>query len=183
MTVMVPSDENECRQLLYTAFTLPGPAAVRYPRGTGPGVSIERDMRALPVGKAELCRTCGAGVPIGKRIALLAFGSMVRPALQAAETMDATVANMRFVKPLDADLVRTLAGTHDLLVSIEENVVMGGAGSAVLECLQASGITARVLQIGLPDEFVEHGDPAGLLAECRLNAEGIGAQVQAFLAG
>jgi 1-deoxy-D-xylulose-5-phosphate synthase len=183
MTVMVPSDENECRQLLYTAFTLPGPAAVRYPRGTGPGVSIERDMRALPIGKAELCRTCGAGVPIGKRIALLAFGSMVRPALQAAETMDATVANMRFVKPLDADLVRTLAGTHDLLVSIEENVVMGGAGSAVLECLQASGITARVLQIGLPDEFVEHGDPAGLLAECRLNAEGIGAQVQAFLAG
>jgi 1-deoxy-D-xylulose-5-phosphate synthase len=108
---------------------------------------------------------------------------MVRPALQAAETMDATVVNMRFVKPLDADLVRSLAGTHDLLVTIEENVVMGGAGSAVLECLQASGITARVLQIGLPDEFVEHGDPAGLLAECRLNAEGIGAQVQAFLAG
>jgi len=183
MTVMVPADENECRQLLYTAFTLPGPAAVRYPRGTGPGTSIELEMRALPLGKAELRRTCGAGVPTGKRIALLAFGSMVRPALQAAETLDATVANMRFVKPLDADLVRSLAGTHDLLVSIEENVVMGGAGSAVLECLQASGITARVLQIGLPDEFVEHGDPAGLLAECRLNAEGIGAQVQAFLAG
>jgi 1-deoxy-D-xylulose-5-phosphate synthase len=140
-------------------------------------------MHALPVGKAELRRTCGAGVPAGKRIALLAFGSMLRPALETAETLDATVVNMRFVKPLDADLVRSLAGSHDLLVSIEENVVMGGAGSAVLECLTASGIAARVLQLGLPDQFVEHGDPAGLLAECRLNAAGITMQVQAFLAG
>jgi 1-deoxy-D-xylulose-5-phosphate synthase len=183
MVVMVPADENECRQLLYTGFTTAAPVAVRYPRGTGPGVSIEQEMRALPLGKAELRRSCGAGVAQGKRIALLAFGAMLRPALQAAEGLDATVVNMRFVKPLDCELVVSLAATHDLLVSVEENVVMGGAGSAVLECLQAAGIAARVLQLGLPDEFVEHGDPAGLLAEWRLNAEGISAQIEAFLAG
>jgi 1-deoxy-D-xylulose-5-phosphate synthase len=106
---------------------------------------------------------------------------MLRPALQAAETLDATVVNMRFVKPLDEELVCTLAGSHDLLVSVEDNVVMGGAGSAVVECLQARRLAARVLQLGLPDQFVEHGDPAVLLAECRLNADGIVAQVQAYL--
>ena len=182
MTVIAPADENECRQLLYTGFLSNGPVAVRYPRGSGPGVEIEQTMRALPLGKAELRRTCGAQVPAGKRIALLAFGSMLRPALQAAETLDATVVNMRFVKPLDTELVCTLAGSHDLLVSIEDNVVMGGAGSAVIECLQALRMPTRLLELGLPDQFVEHGDPAGLLAECRLNAEGIVEQVRAYLA-
>ena len=181
MTVVAPADEDECRQLLYTGFTSDGPVAVRYPRGTGPGVAIEQTMRALPIGKAQLRRSCGTQVPAGKRIALLAFGSMLRPALQAAETLDATVVNMRFVKPLDEELVCTLAGSHDLLVSVEDNVVMGGAGSAVVECLQARRLAARVLQLGLPDQFVEHGDPAVLLAECRLNADGIVAQVQAYL--
>ena len=181
MTVIAPADENECRQMLYTGFTLGRPVAVRYPRGSGPGVEIEQKMRALPLGKAELRRNCGMQVPAGRRVALLAFGSMLRPALQAAEALDATVVNMRFVKPLDAELVCTLAGSHDLLVSIEDNVVMGGAGSAVLECLQARRLPARLQQLGLPDQFVEHGDPAGLLAECRLNAEGIVAQVQAYL--
>jgi 1-deoxy-D-xylulose-5-phosphate synthase len=182
MTVIAPSDENECRQLLYTGFMHDGPVAVRYPRGSGPGVTIEKAMGVLPLGKGEVRRNCGSGTLEGRRIALLAFGSMLYPALQAAETLDATVANMRFVKPLDADLVRSLAGSHDLIVCIEENVLMGGAGSAVLECLQASRLVARVLRLGLPDQFVEHGDPVGLLAECRLNAEGIVEQVQAFLA-
>jgi 1-deoxy-D-xylulose-5-phosphate synthase len=183
LTVMAPADENECRQLLYTGFCMSSPAAVRYPRGTGPGTAIERTMQALPIGKGEIRRQCGEHAQRGKRIAILAFGSMLRPALQAAQALDATVANMRFVKPLDAELVRSLAAGHDFLVTVEENVVMGGAGSAVLECLQANGIAARVLQIGLPDVFVEHGDPAGLAAEWRLNAEGIAAQIQAFLAG
>ena len=181
LAVIAPADENECRQLLYTGFMASGPVAVRYPRGSGPGVAIEQAMRALPFGKGELRRDHGAQVPAGKRIALLAFGSMMRPALQAADTLDATVVNMRFVKPLDAELVCRMAGSHDLLVSIEDNVVMGGAGSAVAECLQAHRLPSRLLQLGLPDQFVEHGDPAVLLAQCRLNAEGIIAQVQAYL--
>jgi 1-deoxy-D-xylulose-5-phosphate synthase len=182
MIVMTPSDENECRRMLYTGVTLNAPVAVRYPRGTGPGVALDETMKALALGKGELRRACGSTVATGRRVALLAFGSMLRPALQAAETMDAAVANMRFVKPLDDDLVRDLAASHDLLVTIEENVVMGGAGSAVLECLQSSRIPIPVLQLGLPDQFIEHGDPAGLLAECGLNAEGIAARVQAALA-
>ena len=181
MTVIAPADENECRQCLYTGFMASGPVAVRYPRGSGPGVVIEQAMHALPFGKAELRRNHGPQVAAGKRIALLAFGSMLRPALQAAEALDATVVNMRFVKPLDAELVCSMAGSHDLLVSIEDNVVMGGAGSAIAECLQANRLPARLLQLGLPDQFVEHGDPAGLLAEWRLNAEGVIAQVQAYL--
>ncbi len=183
MMVMTPADENELRQMLYTGFTLDAPVAVRYPRGTGPGVPVETAMTALPVGKAELRRRCGVGVATGRRIALLAFGSMLRPCEQAAEALDATVANMRFVKPLDAELVRELAASHDLLVTVEENVVMGGAGSAVIECLQASRLAVPVLQLGLPDAFVEHGDPAGLLAECGLTSGGIVARVQELLAG
>jgi 1-deoxy-D-xylulose-5-phosphate synthase len=127
-------------------------------------------------------RQCGAAVKTGRRVALLAFGAMLKPCLEAAETLDASVANMRFVKPLDADLVRELAASHDLLVCVEENVVMGGAGTAVLEALHASRLSAPVLQLGLPDEFVEHGDPALLLAECGLNAEGILERVQGWLA-
>jgi 1-deoxy-D-xylulose-5-phosphate synthase len=183
MVVMVPADENECRQMLYTGFELGAPVAVRYPRGSGPGVAAETEMRAIPVGRAEMRRRCGAGVPTGRRIALLAFGAMLRPALQVADELDATVVNMRFVKPLDEAAVRDVAATHDLVVTIEENVIMGGAGSAVLECLQRSRIAVSVLQIGLPDQFVEHGDVAGLLAECGLDAAGIRRQIQAALAG
>jgi 1-deoxy-D-xylulose-5-phosphate synthase len=174
MTVMTPSDENECRQMLYTAFQMNTPAAVRYPRGAGPGAAVEKQLRALPVGRGEIRRS-------GKKVAILAFGAMVKPALEAAEQIDATVANMRFVKPLDDALVAELAANHDLLVTVEENVVMGGAGSAVLESLQRRRITAPVLQLGLPDRFVDHGDPALQLASCGLDKDGILASIRAKL--
>lgn len=171
LTILAPSDEDECRQMLFTAYTLDGPTAVRYPRGAGVGVPERRQMQALPVGRGEVRRH-------GRKTALLAFGSMLAPALAAGEELDATVVNMRFVKPLDDDLVREVAQSHDLLVTLEENVIQGGAGSAVLESLQKQGIVKRVLQLGLPDRFVEHGDPAGLLAELGLNAGGVVAAVQ-----
>jgi 1-deoxy-D-xylulose-5-phosphate synthase len=176
MVVMAPADENECRQMLFTGFSIDGPTAVRYPRGSGPGVDIQKEMRALPVGKGEVRRE-------GKKIAFLAFGAMVGPALAAAEELNATVANMRFVKPLDDELVFKLATTHDYLVTLEENVLMGGAGSAVLESLQAQQLNVPVLQLGLPDSFVEHGDPAVLLADCGLNKEGILRSVRSWLDG
>ena len=172
MTVMTPADENECRQMLYTAYTMNTPTAVRYPRGTGPGVAIEPTMTALPVGRGEVRRR-------GRGLALLAFGSMLAPCLQAGEALDATVVNMRFVKPLDLDLLREMAATHDRLVTVEENVVMGGAGSAVAEALAALGLSVSIQHLGLPDAFVEHGDPAGLLRECGLDSEGIVNQVRA----
>ena len=175
--VMAASDENECRQMLYTAFKLNGPAAVRYPRGTGPGVAIEQAMSELPIGRGELRRISGAAS--GHRIALLAFGSMVPAALAAAEQFDASVANMRFVKPLDDELVARLARTHDALVTVEENVIAGGAGSACLESLAVQGIEVPVLRLGLPDRFVDHGDPAALLKECGLDAAGIAAAIRA----
>lgn len=174
MTVMAASDENECRQMLYTAFKLDTPCAVRYPRGAGPGVEIRQEMQALPVGKGEMRRE-------GRKVALLAFGSMLKPALDAAEELNASVANMRFVKPLDEDLIFRLATTHDYLVTVEENAIMGGAGSAVLESLQAQGIGIPVLLLGLPDHFVEHGDPAVLLADCGLSKEGIARSVRNWL--
>ncbi|WP_174874461.1 1-deoxy-D-xylulose-5-phosphate synthase [Vogesella oryzae] len=177
MTVMAPSDENECRQMLYTAFTLDTPTAVRYPRGTGPGATVAQEMSAMPIGKGRIRRQ-GSG-----KVAILAFGSMVTPALAAAEQFDATVADMRFIKPLDAELVKQLAASHDLLVTVEENVIMGGAGSACLETLVAAGIAIEVLQLGLPDDYVEHGDPALLLAACGLDADGIGRSIGARLAG
>ena len=170
MVVMAPADENECRQMLHTAYTLNQPAAVRYPRGAGPGVAVERPLRALPLGHAELKRT-------GQRVALLAFGSMVAPALEAGIALDATVVNMRFVKPLDDALIVKLAQSHTLLVTLEENVIQGGAGSAVTEALNAAGVEARVLQLGLPDRYVDQGSPAELLAECGLDATGIRASV------
>jgi len=176
MVVMTPADENECRRMLDTALACGAPAAVRYPRGSGPGSAIEHDAQTLPLGRGEVRRQ-GRAQP-GRRIALLAFGSMLAPALAAAEAFDATVANMRFVKPLDADLVRELAHTHDALVTLEENVVMGGAGSAVLEALAADGGAVPVLQLGLPDAFVDHGDPALLMKECGLDAAGIGAAIR-----
>jgi 1-deoxy-D-xylulose-5-phosphate synthase len=179
MTVMTPSDENECRQMLFTAFRMDTPAAVRYPRGTGPGAEILREMSALPVGKAEIRRRRGSSTSGAKKVAVLAFGSMVQPALEAAEEFDATVANMRFVKPIDEALVLELAGSHDLLVTVEENVVMGGAGSAVLEVLERAGRCVPVLQLGLPDRFIDQGDPAIQLASVGLDKEGIIKSVRA----
>jgi 1-deoxy-D-xylulose-5-phosphate synthase len=166
MTVMAPADENECRQMLYTAFTLDGPSAVRYPRGAGVGAEMQQRMTALPVGRAELRRE-------GKRVAILAFGSMLKPALDAASELNATVVNMRFVKPLDVEMVFRLATSHELLVSVEENVISGGAGCAVLEALAADAMAVPVLALGLPDHFVEHGDHQQLLADCGLDAAGI----------
>ncbi len=166
MVIMTPSDENECRQMLYTGFKHNGPAAVRYPRGSGTGVTVQQKMQEIPLGKGEVRR-------LGSRVALLAFGSMLTPALQAAEKLDATVANMRFVKPLDTDLLQQLAGSHDLLVTVEENAVMGGAGSAVAEALSALELSVPLLQLGLPDTFIEHGTPEKLLADIGLDADGI----------
>jgi 1-deoxy-D-xylulose-5-phosphate synthase len=174
MTVMAPADENECRQMLCTAFRLDTPTAVRYPRGAGPGVPVRAELTALPVGRGELRREARRRA---HRVAILAFGSVLHAALAAAEELDATVANMRFVKPLDVELVARLAGEHDALVTVEENVVMGGAGSAVAEALAAEGITIPLLQLGLPDRFVDHGDPGELLAECGLDARGIAAAI------
>ena len=166
MLIAAPSDEDECRRLLSTAYHHDGPSAVRYPRGTGPGATIDPGLEALPIGKGVVRRE-------GRDIAILAFGSMLTPALAAAENLDATVADMRFVKPLDLDLIRRLAETHDRLVTIEENVVMGGAGAAVAEALAAMGLTRTILHLGLPDRFVEHGDHAVLLSRCGLDAAGI----------
>lgn len=177
MIVMAASEENECRQMLYTAFKQNGPAAVRYPRGTGPGVAIKEVMSELPIGRGEVRRSSNAIA--GRRIAILAFGSMVPPSLAVAEQIDATVANMRFVKPIDDELIAKLARTHDALVTIEENVIIGGAGSACLESLAAQRIEIPVLQLGLPDHFIDHGDPALLLKECGLDAAGIAAAIRA----
>lgn len=164
MTVMVPADENECRQMLYTGFSLDSPSSVRYPRGTGPGVDIAEEMTALAVGKAEVRRQ-------GKRIAILAFGSVVSIAGVVGEALDATVVNMRFVKPLDEDLVIEMVQSHELVVTIEENVIAGGAGSAVSECLAAAGIDARVCHYGLPDRLVQHGSRDDMLRDAGLTSE------------
>jgi 1-deoxy-D-xylulose-5-phosphate synthase len=177
MTIMTPSDENECRQMLYTAVTMNTPAAVRYPRGSGPGAALNENMEALPLGRGELRRERQAA----GGIAILAFGPMLTPALQAGEQLDASVANMRFVKPLDEALVLDLADRHALLVTVEENVVMGGAGSAVVEALQRHERATPVLQLGLPDRFIDQGDPGIQLAECGLNAEGILKAIRARL--
>jgi 1-deoxy-D-xylulose-5-phosphate synthase len=181
MTVMTPADENECRQMLYTAFQMDTPAAVRYPRGSGPGVAPLVEMQALPIGKGELRRESAADAS-GKRVAILAFGAMLTPALKAAETLDATVANMRFVKPLDEALVLDLAQRHALLVTVEENVIAGGAGSAVLEALERHATTVPVLQLGLPDRFIDQGDPGIQIADAGLTAEDFVAAVRKRLA-
>lgn len=171
MIVMAPSDENECRQMLTTAYQFNGPSAVRYPRGGGPGTEIKQDLISIEIGKGEIRRQ-------GKKIAILAFGSMLTPSLVAAEELDATVANMRFVKPLDVDLLMQLANTHDLIVTVEENTVMGGAGAAVIEALQAMRKNNNVLCLGLPDTFIEHGIHETMLAECGLDAKGIKAAIE-----
>ncbi|WP_310448236.1 1-deoxy-D-xylulose-5-phosphate synthase [Thiobacillus sp.] len=166
MLIAAPSDENECRRLLTTAYLHKGPSAVRYPRGSGKGAAIEPGLEPLELGKGILRRS-------GRDIALIAFGSLVAPALTAAEALDASVADMRFVKPLDLDLLRALAHQHRLLVTLEENVVAGGAGAGVAEALSALGIQVPVLHLGLPDRFIEHGDVPAMLAECGLDAAGI----------
>ena len=162
LTVMAPSDADECRRMLTTGAAMGSPAAVRYPRGAALG-EVRKELAPVPIGKGEIRRS-------GRRVAILAFGAMLKPALEAAETLDATVANMRFVKPLDVDLVRELAASHELLVTVEEHQIMGGAGSAVCEVLEGH---KPILLIGLPDRFIDHGDPARLLASVGLDAEGI----------
>ena len=166
MLIMAPSDEEECRRMLTTAFRYDGPSAVRYPRGTGPGTPIQAALADLPIGRGEVRRQ-------GKDVALLAFGSMLTPALQAAEEIDATVANMRFVKPIDRNLIIELAREHSLLISIEENALIGGAGAEVARVLEEEGILVRFVRLGLPDRFIDHGDQFKLLAEAGLDKAGI----------
>ena len=173
LSLIAPADENECRLALTTAFRHDGPVAVRYPRGAGIGRAVDPGLDELPWGRGELRRESSLPVGQRRRVALLAFGTLLYPALEAAQRLDATVANMRFVKPLDTELVLRLARSHDALVTIEEGCIAGGAGSAVSECLAAAGITVPLLQLGLPDQFVEHGDPAKLLAILGLDAAGI----------
>ncbi|MDQ2819303.1 MAG: 1-deoxy-D-xylulose-5-phosphate synthase [Pseudomonadota bacterium] len=171
MVVMAASDENECRQMLTTAFHYNGPAAVRYPRGAGTGVLPEQALTSLPLGKGEIKRE-------GKSVAILAFGSMVAPGVAAGTELGATVANMRFIKPLDVELVKRLAESHDYLVTVEEGAIMGGAGSAVAEALANMGVVKPILMLGLPDVFIDHGDPATLLAGVGLDAKGIAASIR-----
>ncbi len=164
--IMAPSNEEECYQMLYTGFRLPNTVAVRYPRGNGIGTSISNQFKLLDVGKGIIRRT-------GTKFAILAFGSMVNPALEVAEEIDATVCDMRFVKPLDEQLVINMCQTHEHIITIEENVIMGGAGSACLEVMQKYNLTNNVLQLGIPDEFIEHGDPKLLLSMIKLDKIGI----------
>ncbi len=171
MSLACPADENECRQLLSTAFAQDSPVAVRYPRGSGAGVAVTQSLDGLPFGKGEIRKQ-------GSKIAILAFGTMLQPALKAAEALGATVVNMRWVKPLDVELLVAVAKSHERLVTVEEGALMGGAGSAVLEALQAAGLVLPVLQLGLSDTFIEHGDVAKLLAMQGLDAVGMEASIR-----
>ena len=171
MVVMAASDENECRQMLTTGYRYEGPAAIRYPRGAGIGAAIAPELTAIEIGKGEIKRQ-------GKDVAILAFGSMVAPSVAAGTELGATVANMRFVKPLDVELVKRLAAEHEYLVTVEEGCVMGGAGAAVAEALAAEGIVKPLMMLGLPDKFIDHGDPAALLAGVGLDAKGIAASIR-----
>jgi 1-deoxy-D-xylulose-5-phosphate synthase len=176
LVIMAPSDENECRQMLYTASTLGGPAVVRYPRGAGPGVPVVAQMTALPVGRAQTRREGRSG------LALLVFGTLLDPSRKIAERLDATLVNMRFVKPLDEDLVIALAAQHRAIVTIEENAVAGGAGSAVGELLASEGLQVPLLQVGIPDRFIEHGSRESCLAAAGLDAAGLSARVERWWA-
>jgi 1-deoxy-D-xylulose-5-phosphate synthase len=166
MLVMAPADENECRQMLTTGYKHKGPCAVRYPRGTGIGAEIESQLTTLDIGKAEIKRK-------GEKVAILAFGTMVQPALEAAQKLHATVVNMRFVKPLDTTMIEEMAKNHDLIITIEENARLGGAGSGVAECLLTIGNNTPIEIMGLPDKFLDHGDHKQMLADCNLDAQGI----------
>jgi 1-deoxy-D-xylulose-5-phosphate synthase len=170
MVIMAPANENECRQMLTTGFEYQGPAAVRYPRGKGPGVLPETSLEALPLGKGEVLRQ-------GQGIAILAFGSMVEATQKLAEKMNATLVNMRFIKPLDEALIEEMAAAHELLVTVEENAVAGGAGSGINEHLAASGILQHVLNIGLKDNYIEHGSREECLALAGLDESGIERQI------
>ncbi|HVC48904.1 MAG TPA: 1-deoxy-D-xylulose-5-phosphate synthase [Burkholderiales bacterium] len=174
MIVMAPKDENECRQMLYTAYRQNSPVVVRYPRGSGSGVKVEQEMQELPIGLGEVLRS-------GRQVAVCAFGNLVASALEAGEQINATVVNMRFIKPLDDELIATLARSHDLLVTVEENVVMGGAGSAIAESLARQKINIPILHLGLPDTPVEHGSQSELIAECGLDSAGILSSIRARL--
>lgn len=175
MVVMAPADENECRKMLYTGFIFDGPASVRYPRGKGPGVAIETQMIALPIGEAEVRRQ-------GEKIVILAFGSMVTPVLEVAEELNATVVNMRFIKPLDEALVMHMAQNHEVIITVEENAIAGGAGSAVNECLLAEKVMIPILNLGLADSYIDQGSREELLQQAELDSQGILANIQAFLA-
>jgi 1-deoxy-D-xylulose-5-phosphate synthase len=174
MVIMAPADENECRQMLTTGFQHSGPAAVRYPRGKGPGINVDPQAPVLDLGKAMPIRQ-------GKQIALLAFGSMVSVCLPVADELDATLVNMRFIKPLDEDLILNMASRHEILVTIEENAVAGGAGSAINEVLAHHKLTIPVLNLGIPDHFYEQGSREECLTECGLNSFGIIHNIRAFL--
>jgi len=174
MVIMAPADENECRQMLYTGFRYQGPAAVRYPRGQGPGVAIEKNMTELDIGKSQLIRS-------GGNVAILAFGSMVHSCMPIAEEMDATLVNMRFIKPLDRETIILAARKHECLVTVEENALAGGAGSGVNEVLAAAGIVVPVLNIGLGDSFIDHGTRGECLQQAGLDRSGIQAQIERYL--
>ncbi len=176
MVIMAPADENECRQMLYTATTLSAPSAVRYPRGTGPGTPVSTEMSALPVGRAQIRREGRSG------LAILAFGALVEPARRVAERLDATLVNMRFVKPLDEELIIEIAARHRAIVTIEENAIMGGAGSGIGEVLVANGALLPILHIGVPDRFVEHGTRDSCLAEAGLDLAGLSSSVETWWA-
>jgi 1-deoxy-D-xylulose-5-phosphate synthase len=166
MVIMAPADENECRMMLSTGFAYEGPAAVRYPRGTGPGVPLRKELDTLPIGRADLRRR-------GRRLALLSFGAMLAPAAEIAAELDATLVNMRFVKPLDEAMILELAKTHEAFVTLEDNAVAGGAGSGVAECLAAHGVTLPILHLGLPDVYLEHGSREEVLTMAGLDLPGI----------
>ncbi len=174
MVIMAPADENETRQMLFTGMQIDGPSSIRYPRGTGPGVEVEDRMTALPIGRAQVRRE-------GQRVALLAFGTMVAPAQSIGDQKDYTVVNMRFVKPIDTELIESIALSHDLIITIEENAIPGGAGAGVLEHLASIGNTTPVKLIGLPDKFVEHGSREELLTECQLDEEGLISQIDTLV--
>ncbi len=178
--IMAPSNENECRQMLSTGYKYNGVAAVRYPRGAGTGAAIDTTLETLPIGKGEIVRNTTAKK--GKKVAILAFGSMLTPVLEAAPVLDASVTNMRFIKPLDIDLLSKLASTHDLIVTVEENALMGGAGAAVLEAMQTLNLSTPTLSLGLPDTFIEHGVHETMLAECGLDSIGIISAIKEKLA-
>jgi 1-deoxy-D-xylulose-5-phosphate synthase len=166
MVIMTPSDEDECRKMLTTGHKYKGPSAVRYPRGTGTGVDIEPELTELEIGKAELKKQ-------GKTTAILAFGTLLQPALVAGEQLGCTVINMRFVKPIDTDMIKQVSESHDLIVTIEENAVQGGAGSAVNEYLNTINSSISIINLGLPDKFIDHGEQHQMLVECGLDANGI----------
>src|SRR5580698_3250374 len=176
MTIMAPADENECRQMLYTATTLKGPSAVRYPGGTGAGVPLVEEMTALPVGKAQTRREGRSG------LAILVFGTLLEPALKIAERLDATIVNMRWIKPLDEDLVIAVASRHRAIVTIEENATIGGAGSAVGELLASEGLLIPLLQLGIPDRFIEHGSRDSCLVAAGLDAAGLTSSIERWWA-